>query len=174
MFALNLSSSHRCSSSTWHRKTNGSESMRLSYMMYSYFLERLVVTDAYFSYGIKTTENISKKHKNASWSLNSVSIISRLFGYRSVHHLNLTQHHTAERLRPFACKFVQGMLILSFIKSFSQNGFENFIQKHLKTIILFVVFFPCHGSMVRPLSKAAIALPPKLLGFCLQELAWSF
>ena len=174
MFALNLSSSHRCSSSTWHRKTNGSESMRLSYMMYSYFLERLVVTDAYFSYGIKTTENISKKHKNATWSLNSVSIISRLFGNRSVHHLNLTQHHTAERLRPFACKFVQGMLILSFIKSFSQNGFGNFIQKHLKTIILFVVFFPCHGSMVRPLSKAAIALPPKLLGFCLQELAWSF
>ena len=172
MFALNLSSSHRCSSSTWHRKTNGSESMRLSYMMYSYFLERLVVTDVYFSYGIKTTENISKKHKNATWSLNSVSIISCLFGYRSVHHL--TQHHTAERLRPFACKFVQGMLILSFIKSFSQNGFENFIQKHLKTKILFVVFFPCHGSMVRPLSKAAIALPPKLLGFCLQELAWSF
>ena len=35
-------------------------------MMYSYFLERLVVTDAYFSYWIKTTENISKKHKNAT------------------------------------------------------------------------------------------------------------
>ena len=32
-------------------------------MMYSYFLERLVVTDVYFSYGIKTTENISQKQK---------------------------------------------------------------------------------------------------------------
>ena len=59
------------------------------------------------------------------------------------------------------------MLILSFIKLLSQNNFERFPQKHRKTIILFVVFIPCRGSMVRPLVMAAIALLPKQLGFCL-------
>ena len=48
------------------------------------------------------------------------------------------------------------MLILSFRKLLSQTGSELFTQKHLKTIILFVVFILCHGSMARPL---AISLP---------------
>ena len=48
------------------------------------------------------------------------------------------------------------MLILSFIKLLSQNSFELFPQKHRKTIILFVVFIPCRGSMVRPLVMAAM------------------
>ena len=65
MFTLNLSS-HRCSLSTWHRKTNGSESIRLSCIMYSYFLGRLAVTDFYFSYAIKTTAKTSKKQRNAT------------------------------------------------------------------------------------------------------------
>ena len=48
------------------------------------------------------------------------------------------------------------MLILSFMKLLSQTGSELFTQKHLKTIILFVVFILCHGSIARPL---AISLP---------------
>ena len=35
-------------------------------MMYIYFQGRLAVTDAYFSYGIKATAMISKKHRNAT------------------------------------------------------------------------------------------------------------
>ena len=144
---------------------NGSESIRPSYMMSIYFHGRLAVTDVYFSYVIKAIAMISKKHRNATWSLNSVSIISCLFGYRSVY--QSTRHHTGERLRSLACKFVQFMLILSFIKLLSQNGFENFPQKHLKTIILIVFFFPFHGSMVRLLSMAGITLRPKQSGFFL-------
>ena len=53
------------------------------------------------------------------------------------------------------------MLILSYMKLLSQVGFELFTQKQLKTIILFAVFISCHGSMVRPLAVAAIALLPK-------------
>ena len=44
------------------------------------------------------------------------------------------------------------MLILSFMKLLSQTGSELFTQKHLKTIILFVVFILCHGSIARPLA----------------------
>ena len=42
--------------------------------------------------------------------------------------------------RSLTCKFVQYMLILSFMKLLSQTGSELFTQKQLKTIILFVVF----------------------------------
>ena len=65
MFTLNLSL-HRCSLSTWHRKTNGSESIRVSCIIYSYFLRHLALSEFYFSYAIKTTAKISKKHKNAT------------------------------------------------------------------------------------------------------------
>ena len=62
--------------------------------MYSDFLERLEVTDFYFSYAINATAKISKK-RNLILKLSS--IISCLFGYRSVH--QTTQNNTAKRLR---------------------------------------------------------------------------
>ena len=55
--------------------------------MYSYFVKRLEVTDFYFSYAINATNLILKLS----------SIISYLFGYRSVH--QTTQNNTAKRLR---------------------------------------------------------------------------